>query len=353
MPENIYNTSAPVLVTGATGYVAGWLVKRLLDEGFTVHATVRNPDNADKLKYLNSLADSAPGSIKYFKADLLSEGAFAEAMQGCEVVFHTASPFSMSVKDPQKNLIEPAQQGTRNVLNQATQTESVQRVVVTSSCAAIYGDVADLADTKGDQFTEEDWNTSSSLTHQPYSYSKTLAEKAAWEIANAQDRWRLVIINPSLVVGPGINPNATSASFDLVKQFGDGTMKAGMVDLSIGAVDVRDVAEAHMAAGFNPAAHGRYITSGYNTNFPEFAKILRNQFGDTYPFPTKTLPKWLVWIIGPFLNEGTTRKFIDRNIGYLFLADNSKGKEELGLSYRPLETSLTEMFQQLIDNQLV
>ncbi|MEM6868974.1 MAG: NAD-dependent epimerase/dehydratase family protein, partial [Cyanobacteria bacterium P01_C01_bin.121] len=315
MPENIYNTSAPVLVTGATGYVAGWLVKRLLDEGFTVHATVRNPDNADKLKYLNSLADSAPGSIKYFKADLLSEGAFAEAMQGCEVVFHTASPFSMSVKDPQKDLIEPAQQGTRNVLNQATQTESVQRVVVTSSCAAIYGDVADLADAKGDQFTEEDWNTSSSLTHQPYSYSKTLAEKAAWEIANAQDRWRLVIINPSLVVGPGINPNATSASFDLVKQFGDGTMKAGMVDLSIGAVDVRDVAEAHMAAGFNPAAHGRYITSGYNTSFPEFAKVLRKRFGDTYPFPTQTLPKWLVWTIGPFLNEGTTRKFIDRNIG--------------------------------------
>ena len=108
-----------------------------------------------------------------------------------------------------------------------------------------------------------------------------------------------------------------------------------------------------MAAGFNPSAHGRYITSGYNTNFPEFAKVLRNQFSDTYPFPTQTLPKWLVWIIGPFLNEGTTRKFIDRNIGYPFLADNSKGKEELGLTYRPLETSLTEMFQQLIDNQLV
>ena len=94
-------------------------------------------------------------------------------------------------------------------------------------------------------------------------------------------------------------------------------------------------------------------TYGYKTSLPDFAKVKRRQFGAKNPIPTQTLPKWLVWIIGPFLNEGTTRKFIDRNIGYPFLADNSKGKEELGLTYRPLETSLTEMFQQLIDNQLV
>ncbi|MEL7224432.1 MAG: diaminohydroxyphosphoribosylaminopyrimidine deaminase, partial [Cyanobacteria bacterium J06576_12] len=176
---------------------------------------------------------------------------------------------------------------------------------------------------------------------------------SAREIANAQDRWRLVVINPSLVLGPGINPLATSASFNLLKQFGDGTMKAGMVDLSIGAVDVRDVADAHIAAAFNPAAHGRYIISGHNSSFPEFARILRSQFGDTYPFPTKILPKWLVWSIGPFLAENTTRKFIAKNIGLPFRADNSKGLKELKLSYRPLKTSITEMFQQLIDNSLV
>lgn len=353
MSRATYDTSSPVLVTGATGYVAGWLVKCLLAQGFTVHAAVRDPSNSDKLKYLNELADQAPGKIEYFEADLLAKGSYADAMQGCKVVFHMASPFTLGAGDPKKDLIEPAQLGTRNVLEQANQTDTLKRVVVTSSCAAIYGDVADLAQAQGDQFTEADWNTTSSLTHQPYSYSKTLAEQEAWKIAKAQDRWDLVVINPSLVVGPGINPFATSASFDLIKQFGDGTMKSGMVDLSLGAVDVRDVAAAHMAAGFMPSAQGRYITSGYDTSFPEFARILRDRFGSAFPFPTKTLPKWLVWLVGPFLAENTTRKFIERNIGFPFRADNSKGIRELGMHYRPLETSLTEMFQQLIDHGVI
>ena len=351
--DSIHNTSAPVLVTGATGYVAGWLVKRLLDQGFTVHAAVRDPADTDKPKYLNELAQHSAGSLQYFKANLLDEGSYAEAMQGCEVVFHTASPFSLSAKDSQKELIEPAQLGTRNVLEQANRIDSVRRVVVTSSCAAIYGDNADLENVEGGQFTEADWNTSSSLTHQPYSYSKTLAEREAWKIANGQDHWKLVVINPSLVVGPGISPFATSASFSLIQQFGDGTMKSGMVDFGIGAVDVRDVAEAHIAAGFKESAQGRYIVSGYNTSFPEFAKILRDKFGETYPVPTKTLPKWLVWLVGPFLAENTTRKFIARNIGLPFRGDNSKSIRELGMSYRPLETSLIEMFQQLADNGLM
>ncbi|MGB7412569.1 MAG: NAD-dependent epimerase/dehydratase family protein [Thermosynechococcaceae cyanobacterium] len=280
MSSPVYEISAPVLVTGATGYVAGWLVKRLLEAGFTVHAAVRAPSNTAKLKYLNELAEQTPGQIKYFKSDLLIEGSYAEAMQGCGTVFHTASPFTLSVDDPQKDLIEPAQWGTRNVLEQANQTESVQRVVVTSSCAAIYGDNADLEQAKGDQFTEADWNTTSSLSHQPYSYSKTLAEQEAWTIAKAQDRWNLVTVNPSLVLGPGINPFATSESFSLIQQMGDGTLKGGVPNYGMGVVDVRDVAEAHMAAGFMPAAKGRYITSGYNTTFPEMAQILQAQFGD-------------------------------------------------------------------------
>ena len=132
--------SKPVMVTGATGFVAGWLVKKLLEEGITVHAAVRNPDNNEKLKYLNAIADKSKGSIKYFKSDLLQEGSYAEAMEGCELVYHTASPFVIDVNDPQKELIDPAKLGTRNVLEQANKTASVKRVVVTSSCAAIYGD---------------------------------------------------------------------------------------------------------------------------------------------------------------------------------------------------------------------
>jgi len=214
------NRNAPVMITGATGYVAGWIVRKLLDEGFTVHAAVRDPDNAEKLKYLNQLADAAPGQIRYFKSDLLDDGSYADATAGCEVVLHTASPFTVDVKDAQKELIDPAVNGTRNVLEQANRTQTVKRVVVTSSCAAIYGDNADLKKTPNGVFTEEIWNTSSSLTHQPYSYSKTLAEKEAWTICEKQDRWDLVTINPTLVIGPGINPHGTSESFNMVKQFG-------------------------------------------------------------------------------------------------------------------------------------
>ncbi|MGF1603593.1 MAG: NAD-dependent epimerase/dehydratase family protein [Thermosynechococcaceae cyanobacterium] len=306
-----------------------------------------------KLRYLNELAKQSPGHIQYFKSDLLIEDSYAEAMQGCAVVFHTASPFTLYVGDPQKDLIEPAQWGTRNVLEQANQTESVQRVVVTSSCAAIYGDNADLEQAQGDQFTEADWNTTSSLTHQPYSYSKTLAEQKAWSIAKAQDRWDLITVNPSLVLGPGINPFATSESFSLIKQMGDGSMKGGVPNYGMGVVDVRDVAEAHMAAGFMPTAQGRYITSGHNTTFPEMAQILRTQFGDAYPIPNKTLPKLLVWLIGPLLDSSLSRKAIARNVGVPFKADNSKGIRELGLTYRPLATSLTEMFQQMIDQGVI
>ena len=340
---------APVLVTGATGYVAGWLVKKLLDEGHLVHAAVRDPDNKDKLQYLDALAEASPGDIRYFRTDLLEPGSYAEAMAGCELVFHTASPFSMNVKDPVKELIEPAKMGTRNVLEEANRTPSVKRVVVTSSCAAIYGDNADRERAPDGVFTEEVWNESSSVEHQPYSHSKTLAEREAWTIAGEQERWDLVTINPSLVLGPGINPHGTSESFTMLKQFGDGTLKSGMPRWGVGVVDVRDLGEAHYLAGFTPSAKGRYITSAHNTDLSDLAAPLREAFGDSYPFPKRKMPKWLVWLVGPLANKLMTRKMISRNVGIPWQADNSKGKRELGLSYRPLEESVVDFFQQMID----
>lgn len=344
----------PVMVTGATGYVAGWLVKRLLEDGLTVHAAVRNPDKKEKTQHLDAIAEKAKGKIKYFKADLLDEGSYAEAMEGCELVFHTASPFSTVVKDPQKELIEPAVKGTENVLVQANQTASVKRVVLTSSCAAIYTDAKDCAEAPGGVLTEEVWNTTASLDYQPYSYSKTMAEKKAWEINKAQDRWDLVTINPSFVLGPFLNPGATtSESFNLLKQMGDGTFKQGAPKMGIGVVDVRDVAEAHYQAGFTPDAEGRYITSGHNSSFLEVAKTLHEKFGDEYPVPNKAVPKWLLMLIGPMVNKLLTRKYIRNNVNHEFKADNSKIKEELGIQFRPLQETLHDSFQVLIDNGIL
>ncbi len=347
------DSSAPVMVTGATGYVAGQLVKKLLKQGLTVHAPVRDPDKPEKLKYLNEIAAASSGEIKYFKADLLDDGSYDEAMAGCALVFHTASPFKIDVKDPQSELIDPARLGTRNVLQSANRTPEVKRVVLTSSCAAIYGDNADLRTTPDGVFTEETWNTSSSMTHNPYSYSKTVAEKEAWKIAESQSRWDMVVVNPTLVIGPGINPHATSESFNLIKQMGDGTMKTGAPRWGFGAVDVRDLAEAHYNAGFTPTAKGRHIVSGHNTNMFAMSQTLLEKYGEDYPIPRRALPKWLMWVIGPIVDKSITRKAISRNVGLPWIGDNSKSVRELGISYRPLAESMNDFFQQMIDSGLV
>lgn len=344
----------PVLVTGATGYVAGWLVKKLLEDGMTVHAAVRDPGNKKKLKYLDEIAKNTKGSISYFKSNLLEDGSFAEAMKDCELVFHTASPFTSEIKDPQKELLDPAKLGTRNVLEEVNRSKSVKRVVLTSSCAAIYGDNADLKNTPNGVFTEDIWNNTSSLNHQPYSYSKTVAEQEAWRINNAQSRWDLIVINPSLVLGPAINPESvTSESFNIVKQFGNGTVKQGAPRMGIGAVDVRDVALAHFSAAYNPDAKGRYIISGHNTWFMEMANALRPKYGNQYPLPKKEMPKLLIWLVGPMLNKMLTRKSISLNMNLPFKADNSKSIRELSMTYRPLEESMNDMFQQLIDAKII
>ncbi|MCA8953180.1 MAG: NAD-dependent epimerase/dehydratase family protein [Planctomycetes bacterium] len=343
------DTSAPVLVTGASGYIAGWLVARLLSEGHTVHAAVRSPDDPTKVGHLDEMARDSSGSIRYFGADLLRPGSYAEAMQDCELVFHTASPFMSKVEDPIKQLIEPAQLGTRNVLEQANGVASVRRVVLTSSCAAIYSDNSNLAETPNGVFTEEIWNTSSSVDHQPYSYSKTLAEREAWRIADAQERWDLVTVNPSIVLGPSKNPRASSESFNMVKQFGDGTLKTGVPRMGFGFVDVRDVAEVHYRAGFTPAASGRYLVSGHDSDLAEIGVILRASFGDRFPFPPRILPKWLLWLVGPMFNKWLTRKIVSRNVDLPWRGDHGKAKRDLGIEFRPLKESVVEFFQQMID----
>lgn len=341
--------SKPVLVTGATGYVAGWIVKRLLEEGVTVHAAVRNPSDLSKVAHLTQLDHNKPGKLILFKADLLDIGSYQEAMAGCEVVIHTASPFTLNIKDPQKDLVTPAVEGTRNVLETANKTASVKRVVLTSSCAAIYGDTADKELIPGGVFTESHWNTTSTLKHQPYSFSKTMAEKLAWEIANKQDRWRLVVINPSFVLGPGTIPHSNSESFNLLRQVGNGRLKAGLPDIGVGVIDVRDLADAHVRAAYLPNANGRNIISGQNTSLLGITKTLQHRYSE-YPIPSKTLPKWLIWLIGPLADKTTTRKFVARNVGYSWHASNEKSIRELGMSYRPMDETVNAMFQQLIDH---
>ncbi len=342
--------TCPVLVTGASGYVAGRIVEKLLKEGFQVHAAIRDIQNPEKRKWLDQLEKDLPGSLRYFETDLLKEGSYFEAMQGCSYVFHTASPFKIDVRDPEKDLIAPALLGTQNVLNEVNRTSSVKRVVLTSSCAAIYGDNIDLRNTPNGVFTEDIWNVTSSISHQPYSYSKTLSEREAWKISEGQGRWSLVVMNPSLVVGPGVNPFGTSESFSFVRQLGDGTMKQGVPCWGFGVVDVRDVAEAHFRAAFDEKAQGRYIISGHNTDLVEMARVLLSRYGKSFPIPRRAMPKFLVWLLAPMVNSGMTRKMVSRNVNHLWKASSQKSIRDLGMTYRSLEESMTDFFQQMIDH---
>ncbi len=234
------------------------------------------------------------------------------------------------------------------MLEAASRTATVTRVVLTSSCAAIYGDNADVAVAPGGRLDESVWNTSSSLDHNPYSYSKTLAEKEAWKIAEAQDRWSLVVVNPSLVIGPALQSRPTSESFNLLRQMGDGTMRMGAPRWGFGVVDVRDLAQAHIAAAFTPEAEGRNIVSGHETDLFSMSQELKAKYG-RYPLPRGAAPKWLVWLTAPFMGGGMTRALVSRNVDVPWHADNAKAVQQLGVSYRPLKESMEDMFQQMID----
>lgn len=343
-----------VLVTGANGYVASWIVKRLIDEGHTVHASVRNLNDSSKTNHLKSLSKDNTERLKIFEADLLIDESFDKAMQGCNVVFHTASPFKLDIKNAQKELIDPALKGTENVIKTANKTNSVKRIVLTSSVAAMYSDASECKRYKNNEITESVWNKTASLFYQPYSYSKKLAEEKAWELHSFQNSWDLVVINPSLVLGPFINSkDATSESFKILKEIGNGKFKRWIPNLGIGLVDVRDVAEAHYLAGFSKNANGRYITCAKNTNLLEISKEIHSMFGDRYKIPTNPAPKVLIWLLAPFFKKGLTRKYITNNLNHTFKASNKKIKKELGIKFRPIKNTLRDAFQSLIDDKII
>lgn len=342
----------PILVTGATGYIAGWIIKDLLAAGYTVHATVRSPEKQQSYQHLTKIADGTTGTLKIFGADLLKQGSFDEAMQGCEIVIHTASPFVVTnFKDAYRDLVQPAVDGTTNVLNSANQVKTVKKVVLTSSIASTYGDAVEIEKNPKGFFDENDWNTTSSVDHQPYPYSKVAAERQAWKMQSEQTRWQLVCINPALVMGPSLTPNSKSGSIEVLQQFGTGMTILGAPPMWMAFVDVRDVAQAHIQAAFRPDARGRYIVSAATLSLMEIGNILKSHFGSKYPFPRLTVPKAMVGVVGPIL--GYTRQYIKMNMGYPIYFSNQRSINELGISYRNMSDSLSEHFQQMLDDGII
>lgn len=335
------------LVTGASGFIASHVVQQLLEKGHDVHATVRSTKNQKKIKHLLDMQTRWPGKLTLFEADLLVAGSFEASMKGCSVVYHIASPFPIEnkIRDGQKEVVEPALKGTQNVLDAVQKCETVKLVVLTSSVVAIFGDNADVLEMKNKTLSTEYFNTTSSVTHNAYSYSKVVAEKEAWKLHDTQPspkRWKLVTINPGLVLGPSLSPTSESGSLSLLDQLLRGQLFLGVPDMWFSVVDVREVATAHLRVAENPDSHGRFILADNTTHgFVEFARILRS-ITQSSRIPRNKIPNAVVRMSGPLL--GLSQKWLKLNLGIPFDIDNRPSLDQLRIVYRPLEETLTDHY---------
>jgi len=314
---------AVAVVTGVSGYLGGHVVKTLVDKGYHVRGTVRSLKDSSKIDELKKLFPS----IKLYEADLLKMGSFDEAIAGADYVFHTASPFpvlGITFADPYKEVVEPALEGTKNVLESVSKAPSVKRVVLTSSIAAIAG-----IRPPGHIFDENDWNLDSTLTGETYRYSKRIAEEVAWSLAKDK-KIDLVVINPSFILGPVLTSRCDATSIKAVKSFLDGsTAESGVKAFAFGCVDVRDVAEAHVRAAEVKEANGRYmVTTTEAISQLELVDLLRKSGKfDAYPLPTKEVEP------------------VKTRLKY----SNAKAQTDLGLKFTSISQTIVDMAISLIN----
>ncbi|MFF5532769.1 NAD-dependent epimerase/dehydratase family protein [Streptomyces cinerochromogenes] len=337
---------ATVAVTGGSGFVGSHLVRRLLKRGYLVHTTVRNRADAAKVRPLWDLQEAFPGRLTLFEADLLADGSYDDAFRGCSAVFHVASPFLMPerIRDGRRDVVDPAVTGTRNVLAAVGRTPEVRTLVFTSTVGAVFGDYTDVRAMDGQVLSERYFNSTSTVENNPYHYAKTAAERTAWAAEAAQERWRMVSINPGLVLGPSFTPASDSGSLFLLDELFRGYFCYGAPDFSFTTADVRDVADAHIAAAENPGARGRYIVAAETmTSFLEMSRIIRTRHPRDPRLPRTGLPHWPVRLLGPAF--GLTQDYIRRHLGIRFRVDNSRSVRELGLTYRPLEETLLDHYE--------
>ncbi len=331
----------PVCVTGASGYLAAHVVERLLARGYRVRGTVRDPKRESSVAHLEAL----PGTerLDLVRADLLDEGSFDAAVADCVSVLHVASPYALDVEDPQRDLVDPAVRGTRTVLASCQRAGTVKRVVVTSSVAAIT-DEPDPAH----RLTENDWNVKSSLSRNPYYLSKVLAEKEAWAfVERNKPPFDLVVINPFAVIGPS-HTNAINVSVNIVRN----ALTSGfpvIFHLCWGIVDVRYVADAHIAAIETPAASGRYICAAEAICMPELVRILSDAgYGKRVPRLSMmgSIGTSLVRFAALFQPAGT-RVYLQTHLGRKPNFDNGKIRRELGIAFRPVRDSIVDTARDL------
>lgn len=256
-----------VLISGATGFIAMHTVERLLAAGHPVVGTVRNPDAAEKVAPLRAM-DGADPLLTLVAADLNDPDPFT-AHADVDVIFHMASPFATDMPDPQRDLVDPAVNGTLAMMRAAAANPRVRRVVLTSSMAAIMDEPDDEVK------TEAVWNTRSTLRRNPYYLAKMRGEQVAWAFMQAENpAFDLVVLNPFIVIGPS-HTAVLNPSNGILAQIINGSFP-GVLDLAWGFVDVRTVADAHIEAMRRPDAEGRHILTANPMSMADVCAIIED-----------------------------------------------------------------------------
>jgi nucleoside-diphosphate-sugar epimerase len=329
-----------VAVTGASGYIALHVIAALLDQGYAVRGTLRDMARGEKIRAALAKHTEVTG-LSFAESDLMSDQGWDAALADCQYVMHVASPFPVLDPKNHDDLIIPARDGALRVLAAAARAD-VQRVVMTSSAAAIGNGHGDKS-----SFTEADWSVVSEEIG-AYNSSKTIAERAAWDFVASLPEGEapeLVMINPSLVLGPLIDPDG-SASTELVRKLLAREVP-GCPKMGFPLVDVRDVAAAHLAAMTSPDAAGkRYICSTEFKMMVDVAEHLNRTFGPGgHPVRTRELPNWLVRIVA--LLDPTVRRVVPE-LGREKHFDNAAIRKDLNWQPRPMDETIAQTGESLI-----
>ncbi len=334
-----------ILVTGASGFIAKECIVHALGNGYRIRGTIRRPDAEAAVR---AIVPDAGDRLSFVKADLLADDGWDAAVRDCRYVLHVASPYPLAAPKDRMALVPPARDGTLRVLKAAVRA-GVERVVVTSSLAAV---ISGHHSSRRDMpFGESDWSDPDSSNISPYSLSKTLAERAAWDFIKREGgSTSMVSVNPGGVYGPA-RDRAVEASAEIIANFMKGRYPL-VPHLVMGIVDVRDVATAHLSAAIVPAAaNRRFLLSAGPMLMIEIGRLL----GATFPqyrwkMPRGEMPDWLVRVYALF--DASARTGIPE-LGEAPRIDIEPARTVLGLTLRPPDQAIIAMARSLIDLKMV
>ena len=285
-----------VLVTGAAGFVASWIILGCFQRGFRVRGTVRNIQDEKKTQHLVDLARQFNGYIEFIEADLLSDSGWDAAVADCPYIFHVACPVPLVEPKNPDDVIKPAVDGTLRVLRSASRQVALpKRVVLTSSVTAMAFGVS----CRKKVFTDTDWTCANSPKYPltAYPLAKTLAEKAAWDFLaglSPTRRFEMVSVNPTFAVGPMLSTNNCSSATIMRKIL---TAEIpGLCNMTFDMVSVIDVARVHLLVLTHPQAAGkRFLVQSTQISMQDMALVLKEEFSPHgYTPSTTVVPDWIL-----------------------------------------------------------